>query len=482
MGKRQKPSEDIGKVLIDNQIYMNEIRSLSDQYEEKTGKQKRHFILTYGCQMNEHDSEKLDAMLRMMGYKPAPNKAEADLVIINTCCVRENAEFKVFGNLGQLKTLKAKNKEMIIAVCGCMMQQPHVVEAIKSKYRHVDLVFGTHNIHHFPRMLADAMSSDSTMIEIWKEEGDIIEGLPVTRKIGMKAYVNIMYGCNNFCTYCIVPYTRGRERSRQPQDVLDEIKLLIAEGVKEFTLLGQNVNSYGKDLEAPTTFQELLKIVDDLQGMERIRFMTSHPKDFSKELIDTVKASKHICHHIHMPVQAGSNRLLKAMNRHYTKEEYLDLVRYVRQKLPNASITTDVIIGFPGETEEDIEELIALAKEVKFDSAYTFIYSLRTGTPAAEMDNQIGEDLKHSRFERVLKVMNDIVKEKNKAMKNETVEVLVEGISRTGGNTLTGRTSNNRVVNFEGIHDLIGQVVFVKITHPRNFSLSGEQVPNLSAL
>lgn len=476
MSKRQKPTEDISKVLIDNQIYMNEIRGINDQKEELTGKSKKHFILTYGCQMNEHDSEKLDAMLRMMGYHPAISKADADLVIINTCCVRENAEFKVFGNLGQLKTLKAKNKDMIIAVCGCMMQQPHVVDAIKTKYRHVDLVFGTHNLHHFPRMLADAMKSDTTMIEIWKEEGSIIEGLPVTRKIGMKAYVNIMYGCNNFCTYCIVPYTRGRERSRQPEDILSEIQQLILEGVKEFTLLGQNVNSYGKDLEIPLSFETLLKQVDGLDGMERIRFMTSHPKDFDKHLINTIVQSKHICDHIHLPIQAASNRLLKAMNRYYTKEEYLDLIHYIRKELPTASITTDVIIGFPGETEEDIQELIELAKEVRYDSAYTFIYSLRTGTPAAEMDNQIQDDLKHQRFDRVLKVMNDIVKEKNMAMKNQVVQVLVEGLSREGGNSLSGRTTNNRVVNFHGSPDLIGKIVTVKVTHPRNFSLSGEMI------
>lgn len=473
MSKRPHKQEDISQLMIDNQLYMSEIRHLNEQYKEAHHRQKKHFILTYGCQMNEHDSEKLSAMLLHMGYQATEVKAEADLIIINTCCVRENAEFKVFGNLGQLKALKAKNKDMIIAVCGCMMQQPHIVEAIKNKYRHVDLVFGTHNIHHFPRLLAEAMDSDRTMIEIWKEEGAIIEGLPVTRKIGMKAFVNVMFGCNNFCTYCIVPYTRGRERSRHPEDIISEIKRLVADGVKEVTLLGQNVNSYGLDLDGDINFQQLLKQVDAVDGIKRIRFMTPHPKDFSISLIETIKASKHICEHIHLPVQAGSDRLLKAMNRYYTRAEYLDLARYIRRELPTASITTDIIIGFPGETEEDVDALVELAQEIQYDSAYTFIYSLRQGTPAASMPDQIDEDLKHRRFDRVLKVFNDIVIEKNKKMKNEIVEVLVEGFARVGESTLTGRTSNNRVVNFQGEATLIGELVKVKITSPKNFSLSG---------
>lgn len=473
MSKRPKVQEDINQVMIDNQLYMSSVRHINDQYREEKHRTKKYFILTYGCQMNEHDSEKLSAMLLRMGYESTESKLGADLIIINTCCVRENAEFKVFGNLGQLKGLKAKNKEMIIAVCGCMMQQPHIVEAIKNKYRHVDLVFGTHNLHHFPRLLAEAIESDRTMTEIWKEEGAIIEGLPVTRKIGMKAFVNVMFGCNNFCTYCIVPYTRGRERSRHPEDIISEIKRLVNDGVKEVTLLGQNVNSYGLDLDGQINFQQLLIAVDAVDGIKRIRFMTPHPKDFSIDLIETIKASKHICDHIHLPVQAGSDRLLKAMNRYYTREAYLKLARYIRQELPTASITTDIIIGFPGETEEDIDALIDLAQEIQYDSAYTFIYSLRHGTPAADMADQIDEGLKHRRFDRVLKVFNDIVIEKNKKMKNEIVEVLVEGYARVGENTLTGRTSNNRVVNFKGEDALVGELVQVKITSPKNFSLSG---------
>lgn len=470
MSKRVKSTEDISRALVENQIFMNDIRQLNDQ----EGRKKKFYITTFGCQMNEHDSEKLEGMLLQMGYVATTEKAQADLVIINTCCVRENAELKVFGNLGHLKPLKTKNPHMKIAVCGCMMQQPHIVEAIQTKYKHVDLVFGTHNLHHFPRLLAAALGSTSPMIEIWQEESGVIEGMPSTRKYGMKAYVNIMYGCDNFCTYCIVPYTRGRERSRLPEDIINEIKTLIAEGTLEVCLLGQNVNSYGKDLEQPLAFHELLKQVDALPGIQRVRFMTPHPKDFTEDLIQTIKHGKHLCEQIHLPIQAGSNALLKAMNRYYTKESYLTLTKRIRAEIPDVAITTDIIIGFPGETEEDVAELIEVIGAVEYDTAYTFIYSKRTGTPAAEMPDQIEESVKHARFERVLATLNSIVIRKNQEMKDLDVEVLVEGEARDGKGMLTGRTRNNRVVNFKGDASLIGTLQIVKVTEPKNFSLSGE--------
>jgi tRNA-2-methylthio-N6-dimethylallyladenosine synthase len=435
---------------------------------------KKYIIETWGCQMNEHDSEKLAGMLANMGYLECDDKKDADLIIYNTCCVRENAELKVYGNLGQLKPLKQKNPDMIIGVCGCMMQQAHIVEHIKEKYPFVDLIFGTHNLHNFPVLLANCKQTDNMLVEVWDQEGEIVEGLPSIRKYGLKAFVNIMYGCNNFCTYCIVPYTRGRERSRKPDDIVEEIKNLVDNGTKEVTLLGQNVNSYGKTLEKPIDFADLLYQINGIERLERIRFMTSHPKDVSSKLIKAIAECDKVCEHIHLPVQAGSNRVLKSMNRKYTKEQYLKLVEDIKKAVPNISITTDIIVGFPGETEKDFIDTLDVVEKVKYDNAFTFIYSIRKGTPAAKMEDQIPDDVKHERFNRLLEILHKGVEEQNAKLKDQIVEVLVEGTSKNDDDVLMGRTRTNKVVNFKGSKDLIGEILKVKVTNPKKFSLFGE--------
>lgn len=437
----------------------------------------KYTIQTFGCQMNEHDSEKLCAMIEEMGYEKSVLQQECDLIIYNTCAVRENAELKVYGNLGALKNQKRKNPDLKIAVCGCMMQQPHVVEEIKTKYRHVDLVFGTHNIYKFPELLATSMDSESMLVDVWDVDGEVVEGLRSNRKFELKAFVNIMYGCNNFCTYCIVPYTRGRERSREVKDILDEIKELVKNGTKEVTLLGQNVDSYGKTLDEKVTFAQLLRKVNEIEGLERIRFMTSHPKDISDEVIYAMRDCEKVCEFLHLPVQCGSTSLLKKMNRHYSKEYYLDIIEKARREIPDIAFSTDLMIGFPGETEEDILDTIDVVRKVKYDTAFTFIYSKRKGTPAANMENQIPEQVKHERFNRVLEAVNEEIAKISESYKDKVVEVLVEGRSKTDENLLTGRTRQNKLVNFTGGNDdLVGKLVNVKITSPKSFSLQGELV------
>jgi tRNA-2-methylthio-N6-dimethylallyladenosine synthase len=365
---------------------------------------------------------------------------------------------------------------MIIAICGCMMQQPHVVAEIKKKYPFVDLIFGTHNLHNFPVLLSNCKQTDNMLVEVWDAEGEIIEGLPSIRKYGLKAFVNIMYGCNNFCTYCIVPYTRGRERSRDPRDIIDEVKELVEKGTKEITLLGQNVNSYGKTLEEDMDFADLLCRVNEVKGLERIRFMTSHPKDISIKLIKAIRDCDKVCEHIHLPVQAGGNDVLKAMNRKYTREKYLKLIKDTREIIPDISITTDIIVGFPGETEEEFDHTLELVEKVRYDNSFTFIYSIRKGTPAAEMEDQVPDDVKHERFNRLLKILHQGVKERNLDLKDHVVEVLVEGVSKNDENILMGRTRTNKVVNFDGPKELIGNLCHIKITDPKTFSLYGELV------
>lgn len=430
-------------------------------------------IETYGCQMNEHDSEKLAGMLQNMGYVSTDEIEEADLIIYNTCCVRENAELKVYGNLGQLKHLKKENPDLIIAVCGCMMQQPHVVDEIKKKYKHVDLIFGTHNIHTFPELLANCKKSDGILIDVWDKEGEIIENLPAIRKFQTKAFINVMYGCNNFCSYCIVPYTRGRERSREPELILDEIRQLVSKGTKEVTLLGQNVNSYGKTLENPIDFAELLYRINEIDGLERIRFMTSHPKDLSYRLIEAMRDCEKVCEHIHLPLQSGSTQILKKMNRHYSKEQYLELVETLKNEIPDIAITTDIIVGFPGETEEDFEHTLDVVQKAQFDSAFTFLYSIRKGTPAEKIKEQIPDEIKHKRFNRLVEILNEISARKNACYKNQIVEVLVEGESKNDPTKLMGRTRTHKLVNFPGDKELIGKMVSVKITETKTFSLNG---------
>lgn len=468
-------SEESKFILKHNDEYIGKIKDENDAYFLKNNTHKKYFLKTYGCQMNEHDSEKLAAILDDMGYIKTELDTEADLIIVNTCCVRENAELKVFGKVGSYKTLKDINPNLVIAVCGCMMQQPHVVEHIKKKFSHVDLVFGTHNVHNFPSLLCQALEEEKPVFQIWDIDGEVIENTNSNRKYDVKAFVNIMYGCNNFCTYCIVPYTRGRERSREKIDILEEIIDLVAKGTKEITLLGQNVNSYGKTLENPISFSQLLGEVAEIEGVKRLRFMSSHPKDIDFALIDVMAKYDNICNNLHLPIQAGSNTLLKAMNRNYTVEQYLETVNYAKEKLPGLTLTSDLIIGFPGETEEDIDLLLEFIQTVAYDSAFTYIYSQRKGTPADDMENQIDEAVKHVRFDKVLNALNDIIIQKNKALQDHELIVLVEFLNEKE-NTLVGRTEGNRSVHFKGPIDLVGQFVKVKITQPKKFSLIGDFV------
>ncbi|MFA5524853.1 MAG: tRNA (N6-isopentenyl adenosine(37)-C2)-methylthiotransferase MiaB [Tissierellales bacterium] len=434
---------------------------------------KKYLITTWGCQMNEHDSEKMSGILESLEYINTDKKEDADLIIFNTCLVRENAELKVYGNLGELKALKREKPDLIIAICGCMMQKKEVRDLIKEKYRFVDIIFGTHNIHTLPELIANHNQHTKMIIDVWEDAGNIVEGMPAKRKYGFKAFVNIMYGCNNFCSYCIVPYTRGREKSRDPEDILKEIKDLALEGFKEVTLLGQNVNSYGKSLDSKMSFANLLYLINDIDGIERIRFMTSHPKDLSDELIFAIRDCGKACEHIHLPFQAGSNRILKLMNRKYTKEQYLDLVSKIKKEIPGIALTTDIIVGFPGETEEDFMDTIEVIKMSEFDSAFTFLYSIRKGTPAANMENQIPEDIKHKRLNRLLDALNPISHDRNLQLLNTIQEVLVEDTSKTDPTVLSGRTRTSKLVHFKGDIDLIGKLVRVKIDNTKTWTLEG---------
>lgn len=436
----------------------------------------KYFIETWGCQMNEEDSEKLSGMLKSQGYIRTDIKEEASIIIFNTCCVRENAELKVYGNLGTLKNLKKQNPGLIIAVCGCMMQQEGIADNIIKKYPFVDIIFGTHNSYKFPEYLNRVKQEGKAIIEIVNKEEKIVEGIPVDRESNIKGFVTIMYGCNNFCTYCIVPYVRGRERSREVIDIENEIKGLVSKEYKEVTLLGQNVNSFGKGQNNEINFAKLLDRLDKIEGLERIRFMTSHPKDLSMEVIDTIAKSKKVCEHIHLPVQSGSTNILKKMNRQYDKKQYLDLVNSIKEAIPNVALTTDIIIGFPGETEEDFLETLDLVKKVEFDSAFTFIYSKRKGTPADEMEEQIPNEVKHDRFNRLVSVINEISAKKNKEYHGKVVEVLVEGTSKNDNNKLMGRTRTGKLVNFTGDFNSIGKLVNVEITEALSFSLNGKQI------
>jgi tRNA-2-methylthio-N6-dimethylallyladenosine synthase len=442
--------------------------------EIQLNKQQYFMTLTFGCQMNEHDSEKLSAMLQQMNYLETDDRNQADLMILNTCCVRENAELKIYGNLGEIKHLKEKKPELIVAVCGCMMQQKHVVEKIRKSYSFVDLVFGTHNLHRFPELLANTRCMEGLLAEVWDHEEEITEDLPVNRKYAAKAFVNIMYGCNNFCSYCIVPYTRGRERSREPEKIIKEVTDLAQRGTLEVTLLGQNVNSYGKTLEEKMDFADLLALINEVPGIERIRFMTSHPADFSEKLMEAMKSLDKVCNHIHLPVQAGNNKVLKEMNRKYTREMYLEKVNKLKAYLPGVAISTDIIVGFPGETEDDFEDTLNLVEQVGFDSAFTFLYSIRTGTPAAKMANQVSETDKMNRFKKLVDVVNESGLKRNTSVVGQILDVMVEGPSKHNPNRLTGRTDTHKLVNFEGKQEWIGTIVPVKITEAKTFSLMGE--------
>lgn len=432
-------------------------------------------VNTFGCQMNARDSEKILGVLEMAGYEETQDE-HADFVIYNTCTVRENANNRVYGRLGYLSTLKKKNPQMVIALCGCMMQEEQVREKIKRSYPYVNLVFGTHNIYRFAELLVRALLTDGQIMEVMEDSKKIVEELPIVRKYAYKSGVNIMFGCDNFCSYCIVPYVRGREKSRTVEDIINEVRKLSADGVIEVMLLGQNVNSYGKGLENPISFARLLQEVEKVEGIERIRFMTSHPKDLSDELIEVMAASKKICRHIHLPVQSGSTRILKAMNRRYTREQYLELVSKIRSKMPDVAITTDIIVGFPGETEEDFLDTLSLVQEVEYDSAFTFIYSKRTGTPAAAMENQVPEDVVKDRFDRLLKEVQRISEKKAQAYTGKIMDVLVEEPNAQDASLVTGRLSNNSVVHFKGTTEQIGTIVPVHLDECKGFYYLGTQV------
>ncbi|WP_435921166.1 tRNA (N6-isopentenyl adenosine(37)-C2)-methylthiotransferase MiaB [Paenibacillus sp. DYY-L-2] len=464
--EKQRGKEDI-QVLYDTAV-PEEMKSI--------GAGKHYIVYTFGCQMNEHDSETIKGLLEQMGYQPTEDRKEADIILLNTCAVRENAEDKVFGELGHLKGLKTENPELLLGVCGCMSQEEGVVNRILQKHGFVDLIFGTHNIHRLPYLIQEALFSKEMVVEVWSKEGDIIENLPKKRE-GMRGWVNIMYGCDKFCTYCIVPFTRGKERSRRPEDVIAEVRELARQGFKEITLLGQNVNAYGKDFtDIKYTFANLM---DDIRKIDipRVRFTTSHPRDFDDHLIEVLAKGGNLVEHIHLPVQSGSSAVLKKMSRKYTREQYLELVSKIKSAIPNVVLTTDIIVGFPGETEEQFEETISLVREVGFDSAYTFVYSPREGTPAAVMEDNIPMEVKKRRLQRLNEVVNENSRSSNDTMLGQIVEVLVEGESKNNASILSGRTRSNKLVHFEGGSELIGQFVHVEITDPMTWYIKGNIVP-----
>ena len=456
--------------------FMEKAKKVLQKMSEAAGRPLTFCVTTFGCQMNARDSEKLTGILERVGYVEEADEEKADFVIYNTCTVRENANQRVYGRLGQLGRIKKKNPHMLIALCGCMMQEPEVVEKLKKSYRFVDLIFGTHNIYKFAELLAARLESGSQVIDIWKDTDAIVEDLPTERKYPFKSGVNIMFGCNNFCSYCIVPYVRGRERSREPEAIIREIEKLASDGVVEVMLLGQNVNSYGKTLEHPISFAELLRRIEKVSGIERIRFMTSHPKDLSDELIEVMAQSGKICRHLHLPLQSGSTRILEKMNRRYTKESYLALVGRIRKAIPDISLTTDIIVGFPGETEEDFLETMDVVRKVGYDSAFTFIYSKRTGTPAAVMPDQVPEDVVKDRFNRLLKEVQDISAGRCALHEGTVQTVLAESVNDHDSSLLTGRLGNNLLVHFPGDPSMIGGFYQVHLRECRGFYYLGEIV------
>ncbi len=459
--------------LLQQKEYADQVRSL---LEELYPAPPLAYVHSYGCQGNVSDGEKLKGMLAQMGYGFCDQAEQADLVLFNTCAIRENAEDRIFGNVGALKRWKAQSPKHKLLLCGCMMQQPHIVEKLKQSYPYVDLIFGTHVIHQLPQLLLSVLQQHKRVFYTPESDGVIAEGLPIRRDGELKAWVPIMYGCNNFCTYCIVPYVKGRERSRQPEAILAEVRQLVEQGYKEITLLGQNVNSYGKTLEHPITFAQLLRQIDAIPGDFRIRFMTSHPKDATKELFDVMAASKKICHHLHLPVQCGSDRILQTMNRRYTVEQYLKLIDYARSVMPDISFTTDIIVGFPGETLEDFQGTLDLLKKVRYDSLFSFIYSKRVGTKAATMPDDTPHSVKSDRLQQLLALQRIIGEEVLQEYVGKTLRILVDGTGKSGEGYLTGRTDQFLIVDFPGDRSLIGQFVTVKITKALNWALLGELV------
>ncbi|SFM35973.1 tRNA-2-methylthio-N6-dimethylallyladenosine synthase [Gracilibacillus orientalis] len=442
---------------------------------KEIGKGKKFLIRTYGCQMNEHDTEVMAGILTQMGYTSTEDTNDADIILLNTCAIRENAENKVFGELGHLKPLKLENPDLILGVCGCMSQEESVVNRILKKHPFVDLIFGTHNIHRLPQLINEALFGKEMVVDVWSKEGDIIENLPKARKGKIKAWVNIMYGCDKFCTYCIVPYTRGKERSRMPEDIIQEVRHLAAQGYKEITLLGQNVNAYGKDLEFDYGLGNLMEEISKID-IPRVRFTTSHPRDFDDRLIEVLAKGGNLLDHIHLPVQSGSSDILRVMARRYTRESYLELVRKIREAMPNATLTTDIIVGFPNETDEQFEETMTLVEEVGFESAYTFIYSPREGTPSARWEDNTPMEVKKERLQRLNALVNKQSAEAMTHYQDKIVKVLVEGESKKDPDVLSGYTERNKLVNFKGPKSVIGEIVEVKITNTKTWTLDGEMV------
>ncbi|MCI9335936.1 MAG: tRNA (N6-isopentenyl adenosine(37)-C2)-methylthiotransferase MiaB [Lachnospiraceae bacterium] len=461
--------------------FMAKCRGWVKDFEEQNGRTPTACVTTFGCQMNARDSEKLLGILEAIGFSPTDSE-QADFVIYNTCTVRDNANQRVYGRLGVLKRYKKANPRMKVALCGCMMQETTVIEKLKKSYSFIDLIFGTHNIYKFAELLCTSFETERMLIDIWKDTDKIVEDLPVERKYPYKSGINIMFGCNNFCSYCIVPYVRGRERSREPGEIIREIERLVAEGVVEVMLLGQNVNSYGKNLDKPITFAELLREVEKIEGLKRIRFMTSHPKDLSEELIEVIKQSKKICRHLHLPLQSGSTRILERMNRRYTKEQYIELAERIRREIPDMAITTDIIVGFPGETEEDLEETLDVVRKVKYDNAFTFIYSKRTGTPAAAMADQVPEEQVKRGFDRLLKLVQDTAREQVAKYQGQVMEALIEEVAEERQSDdsavplVTGRLSNNTIVHVPGDASLIGKIVPVSLDECHGFYYIGHCV------
>lgn len=471
----------MAKLITEEQLaaergFIIKLKEENMRYAAQNGRPRLALTETYGCQQNENDTERIRGMLFEAGFEFTDDAKIADVVIYNTCAVRENAEQKVFGRLGILKHIKEERRDMIIAVCGCMVQQEHITEKIKSVHEHVDLVFGTHALYKMPELLYKAMHQKKTVVDIEPSDGAIAEDIPILRDDSKKAWVSVMYGCNNFCSYCIVPYVRGRERSRTPEAVLNEVKELVKNGCTEIALLGQNVNSYGKDLDIEIDFADLMRMVNEIEGVERIRFMTSHPKDLSDKLIQTIAECDKVCKQLHLPFQAGSDNILKQMNRKYTKTEYLEKIEKAKKAIPNLSLSTDVIVGFPTETNEDFEETLDVLRQVEFDNIFSFIYSRREGTPAAKLDFVLSEEEIHSNFNRLLEVQNEISKRKNEEYVGRIERVLVDGVSKNDESTLSGRCDSSKIVNFKGDKSLIGKYIDVKITEAHTWSLNGETV------
>ncbi|BAU28808.1 tRNA-i(6)A37 thiotransferase enzyme MiaB [Aneurinibacillus soli] len=467
------PSLKDAKKRTKNGIEYNEFEGIPEELQE-LGKGRTYLIRTYGCQANEHDTETIIGLFQAMNFTETEEEAEADVILFNTCAVREGAEDKVFGEIGRLKALKKEKPELILGVCGCMSQEEAVVNRILKSYPHVDLIFGTHNIHRLPVLLRDAFFNKEMVIEVWSKEGDVVENMPKVRKEGLRAWVNIMYGCDKFCTYCIVPYTRGKERSRRPEDVLAEVRDLARQGYKEIFLLGQNVNAYGKDFtDIEYGFGDLM---DDVRKIDvpRVRFTTSHPRDFDDHLIEVLAKKGNLMEYIHLPMQSGSTEVLKRMARKYTREQYMELVRKIKAAIPDAVLTTDIIVGFPGETEEQFQETMSLVEEVGFHSAYTFIYSPRSGTPAAGMEDNVPEAEKKDRLQRLISLVNRLGREQNENLRGQVVEVLVEGESKNNPDVLMGRTRTNKIVHFTAPKEMIGQLIHVTITEPQTWILYGE--------